>query len=304
MHAFSFTIAPALHPGRSTRSHLRSTAATHDIKASPVTVRGRATGASERRGAVDSATVRWHGGGRRLRATQIAITLLLVIVVVSVVKRFVIDLPHLGAGTQPTEQFDRRYVAHPWLAYLHIVPGAVYLLLAPLQLAYRFRRRHYPTHRRLGRLLVALGLLSGTFALIFGGLFSFGGRPEAAAAMVFGLWFVVCLVRALRAIQRGDIVRHRRWMIRAFAVSVGIGTVRIWLGLLQASGLVEFAASFGPAFWLAFSLHVGSGELWLRAFPRPPEDTAGSAVAALPARTTPTTAANDSDQLGADHHRV
>ena len=102
------------------------------------------------------------------------------------------------------------------------------------------------------------------------GLFSFGGLPEASAAVVFGLWFLTCLVLAVRAIRRDDIVHHRRWMIRAFAIGIGIGTVRIWLALFGAIG-VDDASSFGPAFWIGFSLHVLAAELWLRAFPNPPE---------------------------------
>jgi uncharacterized membrane protein len=210
-------------------------------------------------------------GTKRLRAVQITAALLLLIVIWAVVKRFVIDMPNLAAGTMPEDEFDHRYVAQPWLAYLHIVPGALYLLLAPLQLAYRIRSRHYTFHRRLGRVLAGAAMISGVFALIFGSLFSFGGLPEASAAVVFGLWFLTCLVLAVRAIRRDDIVHHRRWMIRAFAIGVGIATTRIWLALFQATGLLDFGSSFGPAFWISFSLHALVAELWLRAFPNPPE---------------------------------
>ena len=210
-------------------------------------------------------------GTKRLRAVQVSTVLLIAIVALSVVKRLLIDMPHLTAGTIPADDFDRRYVAQPWVAYLHIVPGAVYLFLAPLQLAHRFRSRHYTAHRRLGRVLAGAGMLSGIFALIFGGLFSYGGLAEASATMVFGLWFLACLIRAIRAIRRDDIVQHRRWMIRAFAIGIGIGTIRIWLGIFQGSGLLDFASSFGPAFWISFSLHAAAAELWLRAFPNPPE---------------------------------
>ena len=207
---------------------------------------------------------------KRLRAVQIAVVLLLLIVIFSVVKRFVIDMPNLAAGTLPEDEFDHRYVQQPWLAYLHLTPGVLYLLGAPLQLSYRFRSRHYTFHRRLGRVLVGAAMISGVFALIFGSLFSYGGLPEASAAVVFGLWFLTCLVLAVRAIRRDDIVHHRRWMIRAFAIGIGIGTTRIWLALFGMAGL-DFASSFGPAFWISFSLHVVAAELWLRAFPNPPE---------------------------------
>ena len=115
-------------------------------------------------------------------------------------------------------------------------------------------------------------MISGVFALIFGGLFSFGGLPEASAAVVFGLWFLTCLVLAVRAIRRDDIVHHRRWMKRAFAIGIGIATTLIWLQVFQATGL-DFASSFRPAFWISFSLHALIAELRLRVFPNHPELT-------------------------------
>ncbi len=210
-------------------------------------------------------------GRTTLRVVQITAGLLIAIAMVSVVKRFIIDVPNLAAGTLPPEEFDRRYVEQPWLAYLHITPGVLYLLLAPLQLAYRFRRHHYTFHRRLGRVLVAAAMITGIFALIFGGLNAYGGLPEASATVVFGLWFLVCLLLAFRAIRRDDIVQHRRWMIRAFAIGLGIGTTRIWLAIFGMAGLLDFQSSFGPAFWISFTVHAIGAELWLRAFPQPPE---------------------------------
>ena len=41
---------------------------------------------------------------KRLRAVQIAVVLLLLIVIFSVVKRFVIDMPNLAAGTLPEDR--------------------------------------------------------------------------------------------------------------------------------------------------------------------------------------------------------
>ena len=69
-------------------------------------------------------------GTKRLRAVQVSTVLLIAIVALSVVNRLLIDIPHLTAGTVPADDFDRRYVAERWVAYLHIVPGAVYLFLA------------------------------------------------------------------------------------------------------------------------------------------------------------------------------
>jgi len=62
-------------------------------------------------------------------------------------------------------------------------------------------------------------------------------------------------------------------MIRAFAVGIGIGTIRIWLGLfvglrqVSSGGTADLApdhTTFGIAFWLALTMHVAIGEWWLR----------------------------------------
>lgn len=211
-----------------------------------------------------------------LRPMAIAVAVLIGIVLVFITIRITTDWPNIVAGTMPEDDFAERFVAHPWVSYLHIGLGAVYLLGAPLQLSRRFRTRHYDVHRRLGRVLLACGLLTGVFALVFGVQFSWGGVIEASATVIFGLWFLASLVLAFRAIRRGDVPQHRRWMIRAFAVGVGIGTIRIWIGIFTAVVLASAGDSdptlpepvgFGIAFWLAFTMHVAIGEWWLRRTP-------------------------------------
>ena len=155
---------------------------------------------------------------RGMAAVAVASAVLIAIVLTFAMIRVTTDWPHIVDGTVPDDDFAKRFVAHPWLGYLHIVPGVIYLLGAPLQLSRRFRTRHYTVHRRLGRVLLSCALLSGILALVFGLLHSWGGWLEASAALVFGVWFVACLVLAFRAIRRDDVPQHRRWMIRAFAV--------------------------------------------------------------------------------------
>jgi uncharacterized membrane protein len=205
----------------------------------------------------------------RLLGTGIAI--LILIMLGFTVKRLVIDLPNLAAGTLPDNAYDTRFVRHPWLTYLHIAPGVLYMVGATLQLAYWFRSRHYTVHRRMGRILLTAGLLTGVTAVVIGLWFPFGGLVEASAVVLFSIWFLVCLILAFRAIRADDMVHHRRWMIRAFAIGVAVGTIRIWLALFLFTGLLDFPSAIGPAFWISLSLHALVAELWLRARPLPPE---------------------------------
>jgi hypothetical protein len=133
---------------------------------------------------------------------------------------------------------------------------------APFQLWRSFRERHFSAHRRMGRVVLPGGIIAGIFAILFGALYSFGGVLEASATVVFGGYFITALVTAFLAIRGGDVTRHRRW-IRAFAIGVGVGTIRIWIGVFQGFGLLSLERSFGVAFWLAFVLHALVAEVYL-----------------------------------------
>ena len=197
------------------------------------------------------------------------------VVVAFFVVRLVTDVPDVLAGVLPSrDSFEYRYVREPVPAYVHIVPGMVFLLGALFQLSGRVRSRHLAGHRRLGRVLVPAGLLSGVLAVVVGVWFPFGGPTEAVAAVLFGAWFVVTLVLGWRAVRRRDVLAHRRWMIRAFAVALGVGTIRVWIGLFQLVGLLAIQDGrgtvwFGVSFWLALVLHAVAAEIYLRARPRP-----------------------------------
>lgn len=191
--------------------------------------------------------------------------LLAVLVVLAfAVRRVLVDFPGLGVAVSRSPE-DLQYAAHRGLAYAHIAPGVVYLVGGAVQLSARVRTRHYALHRRLGRVVLACGLLSGIFAIVFGLRYAFGGRGEAVATVCFGIWFVACLVTAYRCIRQGRVAAHRRWMIRAYAIGSAVGTIRILVALLMAP--LGFQQSFAPAFWLAFVIHAAVAELYLRRAP-------------------------------------
>src|SRR5690606_30703109 len=91
---------------------------------------------------------------RRVRRGGSGGAVLIGIVLVFALLRVTNDWPSILGGRPSDDEFGERYVDHPWRGYLHIVPGVVYLLGAPLQLSRRFRVRHYTVHRRLGRALL------------------------------------------------------------------------------------------------------------------------------------------------------
>lgn len=192
-----------------------------------------------------------------------AVFFLIAVVAVFAAIRLSQDVPAVVSGVMPpAESFERRYAENPGLAYAHILPGIVYLAIAPFQVSRRFRNADLGRHRRWGRIALGAGLLTGAFAIAVGLVFPFGGTAESSASVVFGIYFLTALLLAYRAIRNGSVDVHRRWMLRAFAIGVGVGTIRLVIGAAQAFG-VAFEAIFGPAFWIAFVLHAAVAELWL-----------------------------------------
>jgi uncharacterized membrane protein len=178
-------------------------------------------------------------------------------------------------------EFDRWFATHPALTLLHVVPGGVFLALAPLQFSARVRGRHARFHRWLGRVLLLAALVVGLSGLLLGALFPYGGPVAAAAVFLAGAFFLFALVRAFSAIRRGDAMRHREWMIRMFSVGLGIATVRVVGLMVTVVTRGGFQETAGAVFWVGWVSTFAAAELWIRhTRPRPADVGAATATAA------------------------
>lgn len=162
--------------------------------------------------------------------------------------------------------FDRRFAAHPVATLLHIVPGAIFLVLAPLQFISRVRDRHIRVHRWSGRVAVVAAWISGLAGMYFGILMPYAGPGEAIAIALFGGLLLTAVTIGFLSIRRGRVSRHRAWMIRAFALAVAISTVRVVAAVVD---LALTPLAFRPqqifviSIWTGWILTVGAGELWI-----------------------------------------
>ena len=177
------------------------------------------------------------------------------------------DDPFEAIRAAEARRFDDRLAAHPRLTLLHILPGAVFLLLAPVQFASRVRRRYARLHRWSGRFLLVTAVGASLSAFYFGLRMPYGGPAEAAAIALFGGLFLVALGLAFRAIRRGDVERHREWMLRAFAIALGIATARIVMPVLDLAltpaGLPP-PGVFSLSIWTGWTGTLIVAELWIR----------------------------------------
>jgi uncharacterized membrane protein len=160
--------------------------------------------------------------------------------------------------------FGRKYAERRVATLLHIVPGALVLIVAPLQFSARIRVRHLRFHRWSGRVLLLTVVVTGVSAFYFGLIEPFGGAVESAAIVVFGGLCLLAATRAYHAIRLRDVVRHREWMIRMFAMLIGVSVIRIVSLPLAYAAPMDLRAMFGLSLWLGWALSLAAAELWIR----------------------------------------
>lgn len=150
---------------------------------------------------------------------------------------------------------------HAFWFRLHVVGGALALMLGPFQFLPRLRAKRPRVHRWTGRLYVA-GILAGSIGGLYMAQFSFGGMATHIGFGVLAvLWFATTFM-ALRAILSGDVAAHRRWMIRSYALTFAAVTLRLWLpGLAAGFGL---ETGYQIVSWLAWVPNLVLAEWYLR----------------------------------------
>jgi uncharacterized membrane protein len=123
--------------------------------------------------------------------------------------------------------------ASPIPVIVHVVSGIAFAVLGAFQFPTARRRRTRSWHRRAGRLLAALGVAAAVSAMwlaLFYPRLRHGGELLTVLRLTFGTAMVACIVLGFVAIKAGDIVRHRKWMIRGYAIGLGAATQLFTLG--------------------------------------------------------------------------
>ncbi|WP_304816030.1 DUF2306 domain-containing protein [Falsiroseomonas sp.] len=119
-----------------------------------------------------------------------------------------------------------RLASVPVAFFLHALAGVLFGVLGPLQFARALRRRFGTLHRLAGRVFVVAGVglaLSGLALLLQVESIATGLLDTARG--VFGLALLAVLVLGVAAARAHAMLRHRAWMIRAYAIGMGSGTV-------------------------------------------------------------------------------
>ena len=150
-------------------------------------------------------------------------------------------------------------IADRQLLIPHTLCGVIALLAGPIQFSSRFRLRHLKFHRVLGRIYV-ISVFIGAFT----GIALAAGRPGLPGTSMQAAAWIVCTTAAFITARNRQILQHRQWMARSYAVTftfVSSRVLNLWPRYWSHLG-DTFAAVGVIAFTLASLLLVDLGLNW------------------------------------------
>src|SRR5688500_5557022 len=175
------------------------------------------------------------------------------------------------------------FVATPLPVVVHIVGAAVFALVGAFQFVTGYRKRQFGWHRAAGRVLVVCGLLVGLSGLWMTLFFPRPSGPNEllyALRLVFGSAMVVSIILGFEAIiRRRDVLGHRAWMMRAYAIGLGAGT-QVLTGAVESFIVSQPSAlSTALAQGAAWVINLAVAEWAIRRLPAHRARTASAAAA-------------------------
>jgi uncharacterized membrane protein len=128
------------------------------------------------------------------------------------------------------------YLAHLSILFTHVAGAMVALAIGPFMFLGRLRARWPAIHRWLGRVYL-LGVLTGGVAGLALAPYAYTGATTSAGFAILGLLWLGTSLMAFVRIREGNVLAHRSWMLRNFALTLAGVSLRLqMLPLASAFG--------------------------------------------------------------------
>jgi uncharacterized membrane protein len=113
----------------------------------------------------------------------------------------------------PTSEIAQHFAPVKWYVIPHAFFGVLAMLVAVFQFSNRLRARYLETHRLLGYIYVGSVFIAAPLAIPM--TVRYGPSLIAASCMQSLGWMLTTAI-ALFCVRQGNVVQHRRWMIRSY----------------------------------------------------------------------------------------
>lgn len=180
----------------------------------------------------------------------------------------VVEVIQIPTGTYSDD--SARLAVAPVAWFAHVLAGAAFGITGPMQFVRALRHRFGRFHRVTGRVFVLAGASLGLSGLSLLMQVPSVTTPVADIARgVFGLALLAALALAMAAIRDGDVLRHRAWMIRSYAVGMGLGVVGlVFFPIYLVTGQPPMGLGADLLFVASWVLSIVAGEVVVRRLSR------------------------------------
>lgn len=154
------------------------------------------------------------------------------------------------------------------LFLMHIAAAPVALAVGAFQFMPKLRAKRSGLHRWMGR-IYGLSILIGGIGALGIGVTAIGGPVAQVGFTLLAILWLATTANAVRLAMQRNIVEHRKWMIRSFALTFAAVTLRLQLPFFFAGGYDYAAASLWVA-WTCWVPNLIVAERIIRTRPQPP----------------------------------
>lgn len=112
--------------------------------------------------------------------------------------------------------------------YIHIAAGALCIGTALIQFSRYVLKRSKAIHRVSGKIYVSVVLFLGAPTGLYMSFFAKGSFWERSLFMFMAGWWFVTTLYGLSTIHKRNIIAHKVWMIRSYAMAMTAVTFRVY----------------------------------------------------------------------------
>jgi hypothetical protein len=112
--------------------------------------------------------------------------------------------------------------------YIHIAAGSICIATALVQFSRYILKKSKAIHRISGKIYVMVVLVLGAPTGLYMAFFAKGSFWERSLFLFMAAWWFITTLYGLTTIQKKNIVAHKIWMIRSYAMAMTAVTFRVY----------------------------------------------------------------------------
>ncbi len=146
---------------------------------------------------------------------------------------------------------------------LHIALAIIALITGPLGLSRAMRMKNPHLHRWNGRIyvmVIVFNILPGYYVALYAN----GGIWSTIGFLILTTLWLLTTINGYRFIRKGQVHRHRSWMLRSFFLTFANLTIYILVTIFQYVAGLSYGFSYSLGAWLAFMINLVLAEIVIR----------------------------------------